>query len=107
MRRGVSELHGDLYQGQFDILKNETHDGVKDTARRTHPNGYERMLAVMEQAVKAPVHGYVLSSSHNWINNKIKKGVCHFLVIDGKLITSRSPNDLDAFNKNMVDEFAR
>lgn len=29
------------------------------------------------------------------------------VVIDGKLITSRSPNDLDAFNKNMVDEFAR
>ncbi len=85
VRRGVSELHGDLYQGQFDTLKNETHDGVKDTARRTHPNGYERMLAVMEQAVKAPVHGYVLSSSHNWINNKIKKGICHFLVIDGKL----------------------
>jgi hypothetical protein len=74
-----------LYQGQFDILKTETHDGVKDTAKKTHLNGYERMLAVMEQATKVPVNGYVLRNTHNWISGKIKKGVCHFLVTDGKL----------------------
>lgn len=85
IRRGVSELQGDRYQGQFEVLKAETHSGVKDTARRVFSNGYERMLVVMEQAVVAPVNGYLLSNSHNWINSNIKKGVCHFLVIDDKL----------------------
>lgn len=85
IRRGVLELKGSSLTGQFDVLKDETYNGVKDTARRTHPNGYERMLAVMEQAVIAPVTNYILSTSPYWISGKIKKGVCHHLVNDGKL----------------------
>lgn len=85
IRRGVLELKGSSLTGQFDVLKDETYNGVKDTARRTHPNGYERMLAVMEQAVIAPVTNYILSASPYWISGKIKKGVCHHLVNDGKL----------------------
>lgn len=85
IRRGVLELKAGSLIGQFDVLKDETYDGVKDTARQTHPNGYERMLAVMTQAVNAPVTNYILSSSPYWISGKIKKGVCHHLVNDGKL----------------------
>lgn len=85
IRRGVLELKGSSLTGQFDVLKDETYNGVKDTAKRTHPNGYERMLAVMEQAVIAPITNYILSSSPYWISGKIKKGVCHHLVNDGKL----------------------
>lgn len=85
IRRGVLELKGSSLTGQFDVLKDETLDSVKDTARRTHSNGYERMLAVMEQASIAPVTNYILSSSPYWISGKIKKGVCHHLVNDGKL----------------------
>lgn len=85
IRRGVLELKGSSLTGQFDVLKDETYNGVKDTARRTHPNGYERMLAVMEQAVIAPVTNYILNASPYWISGKIKKGVCHHLVNDGKL----------------------
>lgn len=85
IRRGVLELKGSSLTGQFDVLKDETYSGVKDTARRTHQNGYERMLAVMEQAIIAPVTNYILSASPYWISGKIKKGVCHHLVNDGKL----------------------
>lgn len=92
IRRGVLELKGSSLTGQFDVLKDETYNGVKDTARRTHPNGYERMLAVMEQAVIAPVTNYILSASHYWISGKIKKGVCHHLVNDGKLTWIRRRN---------------
>ena len=70
---------------QFDVLKDETFVGVKYTAKRTHPNGFEHMLAVMEQAVVAPVTNYLLSTSPYWISGKIKKGVCHHLVNDDKL----------------------
>ncbi len=89
IRRGVLELKGSSLTGQFDVLKDETYNGVKDTARRTHPNGYERMLAVMEQAVIVPVTNYILSASPYWISGKIKKGVCHHLVNDGILVWKR------------------
>lgn len=86
IRRGVLELKGNKLIGQFEVLKSETLDGVKDTAKRTHINGYEHMLAVMEQAVNAPISNYILCASPYWINVKIKKGVCHHLVNDGKLV---------------------
>ena len=85
IQRGVLELGTNKLSNQFDVLKQEIFDGVKDTARKSHPNGYERMLSVMEQAVKISAPNYLLSSSPFWISGKIKKGVCHHLVNDHKL----------------------
>jgi hypothetical protein len=85
IRRGVSELYSGEYANQFDVLKDETLDGVKNTARKTYLNGYERMLGVMEQAVSIEVKRYLLSRSPNWISNRIKMGVCHFLVNENRL----------------------
>lgn len=89
IRRGVMELGSGSLANQFDVLKDETLTGVKDTAKRTHMNGFEHMLAVMEQAVVAPITNYLLSASPYWISSKIKKGVCQHLVNDGKLIWVR------------------
>lgn len=86
IRRGIEELHSDMLGGQFEELKKETYAGVKDTERsKKHANGYERLLAVMEKAVDAPVANYLLSKSPHWISNEIKKGTCHFLVNEDKL----------------------
>ena len=85
IRRGVLELGSGNLSSQFDVLKDETLEGIKDTAKRTHLNGFEHMLAIMEQAVITPVTNYLLSASPYWISGKIKKGVCHHLVNDGKL----------------------
>lgn len=85
IHRGVMELGNGGLSGQFDVLKGETFDGVKDTEKRSHPNGYERMLAVMEQAINLNVKNYILSESPYWISGKIKKGICHQLVNDGRL----------------------
>lgn len=85
IQRGVLELGNGGLSDQFEVLKKETLDGVKDTAKRRQSNGYERMLAVMEQAVMLPVTNYILSESPYWISGKIKKGVCHHLVNDNKL----------------------
>lgn len=86
IRRGVLELGNGSLSKQFDILKKETLDGIKDTARRRHHDGYEHMLAVMEQAIVVPVTNYILGTSPYWISGRIKKGVCHHLVNDGKLV---------------------
>lgn len=85
IERGVMELNADNLASQFDILKNETLDGVKDTARKKYLNGYEKMLSVMEHATSLPLNEYLLRKSPYWISGKIKKGVCHHLVNDGKL----------------------
>lgn len=71
---------------QFNILKNETYEGIKDTYKKRYVNGYERMLTVMEKVVDLRIStDYILGFSTNWLNNKIKKGVCHHLVNDSKL----------------------
>lgn len=85
IRRGVLELKRAGLSGQYEILKGETYSGVKDTERMRFLNGYERMLAVMTQAVGLPVTDYILCESPYWISGRIKKGVCHQLVVDGKL----------------------
>jgi hypothetical protein len=85
IRRGIMELGRGGLSNQFDVLKGETYDCVKDTERSAYPNGYERMLAVMGQAVMVPLRDYLLCESPYWISGKIKKGVCHQLVNDGKL----------------------
>ena len=85
IRHGVRELYSGKYANQFDVLKKETYSGVKNTAKKSFPNGYDKMLSVMEQAVVIQVGQYLLGRSPNWISNKIKMGVCHFLVIDNKL----------------------
>lgn len=41
----------------------------------------------------------LINAGAKWVDEEV--------VIDGKLITSRSPDDLDAFNINMVREFAK
>ncbi len=43
------------------------------------------MLSVMEKVTSLSVDNYLLSKSPFWISGKIKKGVCHHLVNDGKL----------------------
>lgn len=85
IERGVMELDAENISNQFYILKDEMLDNVKDTSKKRYLNGYEKMLSVMEQASIATLNNYLLSNSPFWINGKIKKGVCHHLVNDGKL----------------------
>ena len=85
IERGVMELGGNEFTSQFEVLKNETLSGIKDTIKKSYPNGYEKMLSVMEQAVSLNLVNYLLSSSPYWISPNIKKGVCHYLVNEGKV----------------------
>lgn len=85
IRQGIRELNSSGYANQFTVLKEETWAGVKNTIKKSYPNGYEKMLSVMEQAAVIQVTQYTLSRSPNWISNRIKMGICHFLVNDNKI----------------------
>lgn len=86
VERGVLEFSGDGLTNQFNHLKDEIFTGVRYTAQKPFANGYEKLMEVLDKAVGVPTSLYVLSKSPYWISNKIKKGTCHFLVIDGKLV---------------------
>lgn len=89
IRRGIMELKSHDLENQFDVLKAEIYYAVlpsyKLNSRNTSLNGYLCELDIMKTAGAATVTSYILSKSPNWIDNKIKQGVCHFLVNDGKL----------------------
>lgn len=85
IRRGLQEVTGSSMANQFEVLKDETYAGVNDIARFPYSDGYIRLLKVMSHVTNLQMHSYLLKDSPYWLNNSIKKGVCHHLVNDNRL----------------------
>lgn len=84
VRRGTREAFGESDPDQFETLKNETHDGIIEVHERDYAHGFDRLNAVMSQAAITPISKCALRET-DWIGNSEKKGVCHFLVNDGRI----------------------
>lgn len=84
VRRGTQEVFGREDADAFSVLKDETYDGVFDVHSKDFPHGFDRLLAVMEQASSITINRCLLSRT-NWIGSSEKKGVCHILVNDGAI----------------------
>ena len=84
VRRGTCEAFGNADPDQFETLKNETYDGIVDIHEQDYDNGFDRLGAVMTQAAITPISKCTLRET-DWIGNSEKKGVCHFLVNDGRI----------------------
>lgn len=85
IRRGARDVFGETNPDHFEILKEETYDGVIDVYENEYPHGLARLKGVMSQATLIRVDKCVYSQIPNWIGASEKKGVCHILVNDGKL----------------------
>lgn len=83
VRRGTRDIYED--EVQFAELKDETFEGVKEIWEDDYPNGMKRLKKVLNAAAQTPVDRCWLSRETSWIGNSQKKGVCHFLVNDGRL----------------------
>jgi hypothetical protein len=70
---------------QFDILKQETYDGISDVYHDDYNNGFARLVAVLKQAAVINVSKSLLSNIRNLIGISEKKGVCHILVSEGTI----------------------
>jgi len=86
VERGLLEFKGRDIENQFDHLKDEIFTGVRYTSQKSFDNGYIKLMEVLDKAVDVQTSLYALSKSPYWISNRIKKGTCHFLVNDGKLV---------------------
>lgn len=71
-----------LPQGEFEKLQDEVHSGIKDEVRGTHPDGYQRVLAVVKTARTLQLTSNPLATR---IHTRDRGGICHQLVNDGKI----------------------
>ena len=83
VRRGTRDIYSK--ENQFDILKDETYEGVKEVWEEQYQDGLTRLRRVRSQASATRVDRCMLSNDTTWIGNPQKKGVCHFLVNDNRL----------------------
>ena len=85
IRRGSRDVFGKKDPDQFDVLKDETYDGVIDVHSQDFPHGFARLNKVMAQAATIRVDKCLLSRLPDWIGASEKKGVCHILVNDRRI----------------------
>jgi len=70
----------------FDLVKGEVFDGVVDVWEMAEDkNGFRRMQEVLSTAASVSLSGHTKRRLLDWIDASEKKGICHILVIDGKL----------------------
>lgn len=70
---------------EFTCLKDEIYDGIIDVHEKNYTNGYERLNADLEQAVKVNTNKSLLDSKLKLIGNAQRKGTCHKLVNDNRI----------------------
>ena len=69
----------------IDALKDEMQEGIYETERRPYSDALLKVNAVMEQASKVQISGWIDDATFKWIGPAEKKGVCHILVNDERL----------------------
>ncbi|MDR0696112.1 MAG: hypothetical protein LBF68_01020 [Christensenellaceae bacterium] len=79
VRRRVREVFS-KESDEFEVLKTDIYDGIIDTHSMSYDSGYDRLLAVLQQAVSLPQGKSLLEKQLKWISSNERKGVCHFLV---------------------------
>ena len=82
IRRGTREVFRKSDPDHFELLKDETYDGIFDVYSQEYRHGYERLLKVMAQVSAIQINKSPLSKLQ-WTGSKEMKGVCHILVNDG------------------------
>ena len=69
----------------FEDLLDESYDGVIETWERKYSDGLERMNMVLSQAVQLSMESNLISRETAWVTVRVKKGLCHILVNEGRI----------------------
>jgi len=75
----------DEWSEELELLKEETYDGISDVYLDDYAHGFERLKAVLIQAVNAPITKSMIANISGLISSRERKGVCHLLVNEGKI----------------------
>lgn len=85
VNRGMRDAFAEWEDDEFRVFEEEIYEGVVDTYEDDYHNGMARLREVLKQASQVSVQRSWLSRNTDWIGAAQKKGVCHFLVNDGRL----------------------
>lgn len=83
VRRGTRDIY--QKEDQFDILKEETLESIKEVWEDDYKSGMARLRSVLKHAGSIHSDRCWLFRDTDWIGVPQKKGVCHFLVNDGSI----------------------
>lgn len=92
VQHSVRDIYPDGGDDQFQILKEDAYEGIKETYFGTYENGYERLTHVLIKITSTTLDKSVLSHIKNLIGNLEKKGLCHILVNDGTIVSWVDPD---------------
>ena len=70
------------FQGAFDHIKNQIHQGIRNIVLAPHQDGYRRVCATLNQAATLPL---AKSDYEYCVEAGDKQGICHHLANDDKL----------------------
>ncbi|MCR1862212.1 ABC-three component system protein [Limosilactobacillus reuteri] len=79
--RGVREIFSDVDE-QYDVLKKEAYEGIKETYLDDYPDGFKRLMEVLKKITSTSLNRSQLVKL-DIIGNAERKGLCHVLVNDG------------------------
>lgn len=85
IRRSARDPLGLNATGEFNVLKEETLDGIIDVYEDYYNSGFERLKNVMKHITTIQLNKSLLTRLPGWISNSEKKGFCHMLVNDGQI----------------------
>ena len=85
IRRSLRDVFSEEDMNQFEILKDDTYDGIYEVCFDEYEHGYARLISVLKAIPTINTSKSLLSHIPNWIGNSEKKGICHMLVNDGKI----------------------
>lgn len=84
----ISRKMREIYDNsdEFEILKNDTFEGVIDVASMNYEDGYQKLLTVLSKAVSLTDGKSTMWKLPRWLGSSEKKGICHILVNENRLV---------------------
>ena len=79
--QGVREIFSDVDE-QYDVLKKEAYEGIKETYLDDYPDGFKRLMEVLKKITSTSLNRSQLVKL-DIIGNAERKGLCHVSVNDG------------------------
>lgn len=70
----------------FDVLKEEIEDGIYTVAHKKYERGIDKADTVLDTAGQLPISNNTDKNMLGWVGPGERRGVCHMLVNDHKLI---------------------
>ena len=70
---------------EFDILKKEAYEGIRETYIGQYSDGFERLRQVLIKITNTSFQRTELVKITHLIGNSEKKGICHMLVEDKRI----------------------